>query len=111
MLARHPQTLNGSCTEISQAPASDNNLINGRNNFNCLTVDIGDTTPCTSDAGISKFKFTAGKSHRLRLINAGSEGVQKFSVDGHTITVIANDFVPIIPYDTEGKVTSTLLKS
>jgi hypothetical protein len=29
------------------------------------------------------------------LINAGSEGIQRFSIDGHNMTVIANDFVPI----------------
>jgi FtsP/CotA-like multicopper oxidase with cupredoxin domain len=36
------------------------------------------------------------------LINAGAEGMQKFSIDGHNLTVIANDFVPIIPYTTQG---------
>jgi hypothetical protein len=76
-------------------PASDNNLINGKMNFDCSTVAAGDTTPCTDGAGISKFKFTTGKTHRLRLINAGSEGLQRFSIDGHNMTVIANDFVPI----------------
>jgi len=81
---------------------SDNNLINGRNNFNCSAVAAGDTTPCVSNAGLSSFKFTPGKTHRLRLINAGAEGMQKFSVDGHNMTVIANDFVPIIPYTTQG---------
>jgi FtsP/CotA-like multicopper oxidase with cupredoxin domain len=77
-------------------PASDNNLINGKMNFDCSTVAAGDTTPCTDGAGISKFKFTTGKTHRLRLINAGSEGIQRFSIDGHNLTVIANDFVPIV---------------
>lgn len=28
--------------------------------------------------------------------------MQKFSIDGHNLTVIANDFVPIIPYTTDG---------
>lgn len=78
------------------APASDNNLINGKMNFDCSTVAKGDTTKCTSNAGLSKFKFTTGKTHRLRLINAGAEGLQRFSIDGHTMTVIANDFVPIV---------------
>ncbi|TVY90039.1 oxidoreductase [Lachnellula willkommii] len=83
------------------APASDSNLINGRNNFDCSTVAAGDETSCKSNAGITNFLFTPGKLHRLRLINAGAEGVQKFSIDGHNMTVIANDFVPIIPYDTK----------
>jgi FtsP/CotA-like multicopper oxidase with cupredoxin domain len=57
---------------------------------------------CTNDAPPSIFKFTAGKKHRIRLINAGAEAIEKFSIDGHTMTVIANDFVPVIPYDTKG---------
>lgn len=79
---------------------SDNNLINGRMNFNCSTVDAGDTTNCTNNAGLSKFKFQPGKTHRLRFINSGSEGVQRISIDGHKMTVVANDFVEIKPYDT-----------
>jgi len=80
---------------------SDNNLINGKGTFDCSTKDAGDNTPCTNNAGIAKFKFTTGKTHRLRLVNSGSEGVQRFSIDGHTMTVFANDFVPIEAYDTK----------
>ena len=79
---------------------SDNNLINGKMDFDCSTVSPGDTTPCSSNAGISKFKFQRGKTHRLRLINSGADGVQRFSIDQHTLTVIANDFTPIQPYNT-----------
>jgi FtsP/CotA-like multicopper oxidase with cupredoxin domain len=77
-------------------PPSDNNLINGKMNFDCSTVAAGDTTPCNSNAGISKFTLTTGKTHLLRLINAGSEGLQRFSIDGHELTIIANDFVPVV---------------
>lgn len=77
-------------------PPSDNNLINGKMNFDCSTVAAGDTTPCNSNAGISKFMLTTGKTHLLRLINAGSEGLQRFSIDGHELTIIANDFVPVV---------------
>ena len=77
-------------------PASDNNLINGKMNFNCSNVAAGDTSNCTDNSGISKFKFTTGKTHRLRLINCGAEGIQRFSIDGHNMTVIANDFVPTV---------------
>lgn len=80
---------------------SDNNLINGKMNFDCTKVAQGDTSKCTSNAGISKFKFTTGKTHRLRLINTGSEAVQRFSIDGHNMTVIANDFVEVNPYSTK----------
>jgi FtsP/CotA-like multicopper oxidase with cupredoxin domain len=96
---------------------SDNNLINGKNNFNCSTVAAGDTTPCVNNAGLAKFKFTKGKTHRLRLINSGAEGLQRFSIDGHTLRVIANDFVAVEPYDTKvvtlgiGQRTDVLVKA
>lgn len=80
---------------------SDNNLINGKMNFNCSLKATGDKTTCTNNAGISKFKLTYGKTHRLRLINSGSEAVQRFSLDGHTLTVIANDYVEVKPYTTK----------
>ena len=79
-------------------PASDNNLINGKMNFDCSLAPAG--SKCTNNAGLSKFQFTSGKKHLLRLISAGSQAIQKFSIDGHTMTVIANDFVPIVPYNT-----------
>ena len=50
------------------APPSDNNLINGKMDFDCSTLEAGDKTKCTNSAGISKFKFTTGKTHRLRLV-------------------------------------------
>ena len=78
---------------------SDNNLINGKMNFDCALVTNGQH--CTPNAGLSKFKFQSGKAHRLRLINAGSEGLQRFTIDGHNMTVMANDFVPVKPYPTD----------
>ncbi|KAI9734864.1 MAG: hypothetical protein M1834_001944 [Cirrosporium novae-zelandiae] len=79
-------------------PKSDNTLINGKMYFNCSAAANG--TSCTNDAGLSKFQFTSGKVHRLRLINSGSEAILKFSIDDHILQVIANDFVPINPYNT-----------
>ncbi|RAO66035.1 uncharacterized protein BHQ10_002047 [Talaromyces amestolkiae] len=78
-----------------------NSLINGRNNYNCSLVDEGDTSPCVSNAGVSTFQFTAGKKHRLRFVNAGASALQTISIDGHNLTVIANDFVPVVPYQTQ----------
>lgn len=77
-------------------PPSNNNLINGKMNYPCENT----TLPCTPNAGISKFQFQSGKKHLLRIINTSAEGVQKFSIDNHTLTIIANDFVPIKPYTT-----------
>lgn len=76
-------------------PQSDNNLIQGFGEFDCSLTD----KPCIADAGVAKFKFTAGKKHRLRLINSGSEAMQRFSIDGHKMTIIAHDFVPVEPYE------------
>ena len=76
-------------------PASDNNLINGKMNFACPdTTSTSTTGPCVNTAGVAKFNFISGKKHRLRLINS------KFSIDGHNMTVFANDFIPIEPYTT-----------
>lgn len=79
-------------------PLSNNNLINGKGNYPCASAA---GLPCTPNAGIAKFYFESGKTYRLRLINAGGEGMQKFSIDGYTLTVFANDFVPIVPYETD----------
>ncbi|KIW40573.1 uncharacterized protein PV06_07758 [Exophiala oligosperma] len=87
-------------TDLSKvAPYSDNNLINGKGTFDCNLL-ANDTT-CTPNAGYAKFQFTKGQKYRLRLINAGAEGLQKFSIDNHQLTVMAYDFVPIQPYTTE----------
>lgn len=77
-------------------PFSNNNLIQGKNNYPCANT----TAPCTPNAGLSKFKFQSGKKHLLRLINTSAEGIEKFSIDGHQLTIIANDFVPVVPYTT-----------
>ena len=51
----------------------------------------------TGGPALGKFNFTEGKTHRLRLINPSSSGSPIiFSIDNHTMTVIANDFVPIV---------------
>jgi len=67
-------------------------------NYDCSLVN---GTACTSNSGISKFRFQSAKKHRLRLINSGAEGLQKFTIDNHTMTVIANDLVPVKPYQVD----------
>lgn len=86
-----------------KVPLADNNLIQGMNSYDCKKKASNDTTLCISNAAIANFHFTSGKVHRLRLINSGSEAIQKFTIDGHLMTVIANDFVPIKPYNTSGQ--------
>ena len=77
-------------------PVIDNNLINGKGICNC---SLNPSHGCTPYAGLSKFLFHPGKVHRLRLINTGNDGAQKFTIDGHNFTIIANDYVPVQPYE------------
>ncbi|KAI1407191.1 multicopper oxidase-domain-containing protein [Hypoxylon sp. FL1857] len=78
----------------------DNNLINGKMPFDCSLASPG--IPCIQEGIIhDKFYFEAGKTYLLRLINAGGNGNQKFSIDNHDLVVISNDFVPVIPYTTK----------
>lgn len=81
-------------------PTSDNNLINGKMDYDCSILPNNTKSNCTPHAGLSSFNFTSGLTHRLRLINSGAEALQYFSIDNHTMTVIANDFVPVEPYNT-----------
>ncbi|PHH77561.1 hypothetical protein CDD80_493 [Ophiocordyceps camponoti-rufipedis] len=78
---------------------SDNNLINGKGSFDCTLLGSNNRLPCNLNAGPAVFEFERGKTYRLRIINAGAEGEQRFSIDGHSLLVIANDFVPVRPYE------------
>ncbi|KAF2768645.1 hypothetical protein EJ03DRAFT_389791 [Teratosphaeria nubilosa] len=84
-------------------PLADNVLINGKNSYPCDKVrQYGDKTlPCTENAPHAQFRFHSGKRHLLRLINNGAEAVLYLSIDGYQMTVIANDFVAVEPYETD----------
>ncbi|KAK3676639.1 hypothetical protein LTR78_003414 [Recurvomyces mirabilis] len=94
-------------------PMSDNNLINGKNSFDCSQTNL----PCKADAPMASFNFTSGKTYRMRFINPGSAATQKISIDNHKFTVFANDFVEIEPYETDvltlavGQRTDVLVKA
>lgn len=77
-------------------PSLQNGLVNGTNTYDCDA--LSDTT-CTGLLG-SKYEtvFEPGKKYRVRLVNAATDGHFQFSVDGHALTVIAADLVPIVPY-------------
>ena len=81
-------------------PSSNNSLINGKNPYNC-SMACDKTVPCDSNAPMSMFRFDSGKTHLLRLMNTGAAALVHFSIDNHTMKVIANDFVPLQPYETE----------
>jgi len=58
-------------------PLTNSNLINGKMRFPCSKTNLKCDT-----ADYSTFKFTSGKNHLLRLVNTGSNAVQKFAIDG-----------------------------
>jgi FtsP/CotA-like multicopper oxidase with cupredoxin domain len=71
-------------------PAADNGLING-------TM----LNPSGVGGAYNKVTLTQGKKYRLRLINTALDNHFKVSLDGHNLTVIQADFVPIVPYSTQ----------
>ncbi|CAI6336413.1 unnamed protein product [Periconia digitata] len=73
--------------EAHGPPIADNILINGT-----MTSPYGGAKPETT--------LTPGKTHRLRLVNTGINNWIHASLDNHTFTVIAADFVPIEPFET-----------
>lgn len=73
--------------ENSLPPEADNGLINGS-----MTSTYG--------GSYAQTPLTAGKKHRLRLINTSVDNHFMVSLDGHTLEVITADFVPIVPYNT-----------
>ncbi|KAJ5768351.1 hypothetical protein N7533_000934 [Penicillium manginii] len=77
----------------SGPPTVDNGLINGMNVFG----EDGD--PAQSGKRFT-MSFIPGRSYRLRIGNAACDTHFKFSIDHHTLTVIAADLVPIRPYKT-----------
>lgn len=66
----------------------ENGLINGKNTYG---------------NGGSRYEtvFKPGKKYRIRIVNTAIEGHFRFAIDDHTFTVIANDLVPIVPYETD----------
>jgi FtsP/CotA-like multicopper oxidase with cupredoxin domain len=49
----------------------------------------------------ASWEFEQGKTYRLRFVNTGASAFETISIDGHTLTGIANDFVPVQPYQTQ----------
>lgn len=72
----------------------DTGLING------LNVWGADGAAGTTGERFS-MTVTSGKTYRLRLVNTAIQSTFAFYIDGHSMKVIASDFVPIVPYDTD----------
>ncbi|KAL1595973.1 laccase, multicopper oxidase, benzenediol:oxygen oxidorectuctase [Paraconiothyrium brasiliense] len=75
-------------------PTPENGLINGTNVF-------GEDGADNQTGSRFELDFEPGTSYRLRLINVAIDSFWKFSIDNHTLTVIAVDLVPIVPFTTD----------
>ncbi|EPE07365.1 laccase [Ophiostoma piceae UAMH 11346] len=73
-------------TENNGPPPSDNVLFNGTN-----------VHPTSGAGKYASVTLTPGKRHRLRIINTSVENHFVFSLVGHSMTIIAADFVPVQP--------------
>jgi FtsP/CotA-like multicopper oxidase with cupredoxin domain len=82
-----------SSAETNGPPTLENGLINGTNVF-------GSDGAAGQTGSRFNVSFTSGTSYRLRLVNGAIDTHFKFSIDNHTLTVIASDLVPITPYTT-----------
>ncbi|GKT45887.1 laccase-2 [Colletotrichum spaethianum] len=79
--------------ESSGPPTLDNGLINGTNVY-------GDDDSTSQTGYRYNVTWESGTSYRMRLVNAAVDTHWKFSIDNHTMQVIATDLVPITPYNT-----------
>ncbi|KAK5084048.1 laccase, multicopper oxidase, benzenediol:oxygen oxidorectuctase [Exophiala xenobiotica] len=70
-------------------PTADNVLINGTNKN------------AQGGGAYHRNTIEKGKKYRLRLVNTGTNDNFKIGLDKHNMTVIAMDFVPIVPFTTE----------
>ncbi|KAF2794437.1 multicopper oxidase [Melanomma pulvis-pyrius CBS 109.77] len=78
-------TVNAASLHAGGPPIADNLLINGS-----MTSSSGGKYAVTT--------LTPGKKHLLRLVNMGINNYVHVGLDDHPFTVIAADFVPIVPF-------------
>lgn len=70
----------------------DTGLINGKNVWGVGSAQTGERYV---------LNVKPNTKYLLRVVSSSIQATWKFSVDGHKFKVIANDFVPITPYETE----------
>lgn len=89
--------------KLGAPPTLETGLINGTNTFDCSS-----SSDPNCIGGGKKFEttFEAGKKYLIRVINSAVDGHFEFSIDGHSLTVIGNDLVPIVPYQTDSLLVS-----
>lgn len=82
-------------------PVAANGLINGKNPYDCSKSQDPACVGGNLTAGRFEVRFEKGLKYRFRVIGAQSDGYMKFAIDGHRLTVIAADLVPLRPYRTD----------
>jgi FtsP/CotA-like multicopper oxidase with cupredoxin domain len=80
--------VNAASLHANGPPTSNNILVNGS-----MTSASGGKYAVTT--------LTPGKSHLLRIVNVGINNYLHVGLDGHKFTVVAADFVPIVPYEAD----------
>ncbi|KAK4194378.1 multicopper oxidase-domain-containing protein [Triangularia verruculosa] len=80
-------------------PSLDSGLINGTNTWTC---DPATDNRCDGTGGKKhEIIFEPNTKYLIRLVNPAIDAVWDFSIDKHTLTVIAQDLVAIKPYTTD----------
>lgn len=79
-------------------PPASGALINGTNVFPWCDPK---TQICTGTGKRWETTVVKGKYYRLRLINISTQTYYRFTIDNHRFWIIANDLVPVRPYDTD----------
>ncbi|KAK4460398.1 laccase-2 [Cladorrhinum samala] len=85
--------------KLGAPPIMPTGLINGTNTWNC-TATPGNPD-CVGTGAKHEIVFEPGTKYLLRLVNVAVDGVFQFSIDGHSLTVIGQDLVPLVPYTAE----------
>ncbi|KAK7534576.1 multicopper oxidase-domain-containing protein [Phyllosticta citricarpa] len=95
MTSTEPQT-NANSTS---PPKGDSILLDGHGHYDCKLSN--DTKMCAPGwESYYENTFEPGKRYLINLINGGTSAAFIFSIDEHKMKVIAADFVPIEPYET-----------
>ena len=83
-------------------PTAQGALINGTNIYSCTSTNLA----CTDTGERWQTTVQKGKKYRLRIVNSSVQNYYRFTIDNHRLWIVANDLVPVKPYDTDSLVIS-----
>ncbi|KAI6797210.1 putative multicopper oxidase, type 1 [Hortaea werneckii] len=78
-------------------PVPQSGLINGRGLRNCDEFPDRTCDNTTSNVGYANFGLSAGKAHRLRILNVGAFAEFQFQIDEHELAVTEVDGTDVEP--------------